>query len=86
MGPASGARQLDQSWGISTPMGSSELDSARGDAKRELIAASIVGRVGTPSDVAAAAEFLLGPNSTFITGTDLLVDGGTVAAISCRPA
>jgi NAD(P)-dependent dehydrogenase (short-subunit alcohol dehydrogenase family) len=35
---------------------------------------------GTPADIAAAA-FLLGPESTFITGTDLLLDGGAVAAL-----
>jgi hypothetical protein len=37
----------------------------------------------TPSaaqDIAAAADFLTGPHATFITGTDLLVDGGVVAA------
>ena len=32
--------------------------------------------------VAAATEFLLGPSASFVTGTDLLVDGGVVAAIS----
>jgi len=32
-------------------------------------------------DIAAATAFLLGPNASFITGTDLLVDGGVIAAI-----
>ena len=32
-------------------------------------------------DIAAAAEFLLGPAAGFITGVDLLVDGGVMAAI-----
>ena len=32
-------------------------------------------------DIAAAAEFLLGPAAGFITGVDLLVDGGVIAAI-----
>jgi NAD(P)-dependent dehydrogenase (short-subunit alcohol dehydrogenase family) len=36
--------------------------------------------MGTPEEVAAAVEFLTGPHSTFITGTDLLVDGGFLAA------
>ncbi|MBV8387061.1 MAG: short-chain dehydrogenase, partial [Acidimicrobiia bacterium] len=27
------------------------------------------------------AEFLLGPGAAFITGADLLVDGGVVAAV-----
>jgi NAD(P)-dependent dehydrogenase (short-subunit alcohol dehydrogenase family) len=31
---------------------------------------------GTPSDVARAAVFLLAPATTWITGIDLVVDGG----------
>lgn len=46
-----------------------------------MIAASAAGRVGTPDDIAAAAEFLLGPHASFITGTDVLVDGGVTAAM-----
>jgi NAD(P)-dependent dehydrogenase (short-subunit alcohol dehydrogenase family) len=46
-----------------------------------MIDASAAGRLGTPDDIAAAVAFLLGPDSTFITGTDLLVDGGVVAAL-----
>ncbi|HUB54102.1 MAG TPA: SDR family oxidoreductase, partial [Mycobacterium sp.] len=38
-------------------------------------------RLGTPEDIAAATEFLLGPSASFITGTDLLVDGGVIGAI-----
>lgn len=41
-------------------------------------------RLGTPADIAAAAAFLLGPESAFVSGTDLLVAGGVVAAL--RPA
>jgi NAD(P)-dependent dehydrogenase (short-subunit alcohol dehydrogenase family) len=40
-----------------------------------------VRRIGTAEDIAAATEWLLGPASSFITGTDLLVDGGITAAI-----
>lgn len=38
-------------------------------------------RLGTAADIAAATAFLLGPESAFITGTDVLVDGGVVAAV-----
>ena len=31
---------------------------------------------GTPTDVARAAVFLLAPGTRWITGTDLVVDGG----------
>ena len=33
-------------------------------------------RIGTPGEVAAAIEFLLHPNNSFITGQNLGVDGG----------
>jgi NAD(P)-dependent dehydrogenase (short-subunit alcohol dehydrogenase family) len=39
-----------------------------------------MGRQGTAEDIAAAVDFLTGPHATFITGADLLVDGGVVAA------
>jgi NAD(P)-dependent dehydrogenase (short-subunit alcohol dehydrogenase family) len=65
---------------ISTPMGQLELASPVGDGMRSMVAMSGTGRVGTPDDIAAATAFLLGPDATFITGTDLLVDGGVVAA------
>jgi NAD(P)-dependent dehydrogenase (short-subunit alcohol dehydrogenase family) len=66
---------------ISTSMGQQELASPVGDGMRAMIAKSATGRLGTPDDIAAAAAFLLGPNASFITGTDLLVDGGVIAAV-----
>jgi NAD(P)-dependent dehydrogenase (short-subunit alcohol dehydrogenase family) len=66
---------------IATPMGRLELDSDSGDFMRAMIAASGTGRTGTPFDIAHAVAFLLAPESSFITGTDLLVDGGMVAAV-----
>jgi NAD(P)-dependent dehydrogenase (short-subunit alcohol dehydrogenase family) len=66
---------------ISTPMGAAELEGPSGDGMRAMVAGSASGRFGTPQDIAAAIEFLTGPHSTFITGTDLLVDGGVVAAL-----
>jgi NAD(P)-dependent dehydrogenase (short-subunit alcohol dehydrogenase family) len=65
---------------ISTPMGRSELASPVGEGMRAMVTASPAQRLGTPEDIAAAAAFLLGPEASFITGTDLLVDGGVVAA------
>jgi NAD(P)-dependent dehydrogenase (short-subunit alcohol dehydrogenase family) len=66
---------------ISTPMGAAELGGPSGDGMRSMVAGSGTGRLGTPDDIAAAAEFLVGPQSSFITGTDLLVDGGVVASL-----
>lgn len=39
-------------------------------------------RVGTSDEIAHAAEFLLSEKAGFITGMDLLIDGGTIAAIN----
>jgi NAD(P)-dependent dehydrogenase (short-subunit alcohol dehydrogenase family) len=43
-----------------------------------------VKRIGTPEDIAAVTEFLLSQGASFITGTDILVDGGTVAGVTFR--
>ena len=37
-----------------------------------------LGRMGQADEVAAAVAFLLGPDARWITGTDLVVDGGTI--------
>ncbi|AJP00730.1 short-chain dehydrogenase [Streptomyces cyaneogriseus subsp. noncyanogenus] len=66
---------------ISTPMGREELASDSGQFMRAMVNASGTGRLGTPDDIAAAAAFLLGPDAAFVTGTDLLVDGGVIAAM-----
>ncbi len=36
-------------------------------------------RIGTPDEVARAAVYLVGPGAAFVTGTDLLIDGGYTA-------
>jgi NAD(P)-dependent dehydrogenase (short-subunit alcohol dehydrogenase family) len=47
------------------------------DAVREdYLAQMPLGRLGTPDDVAAAVRFLAGPESSWITGQLLGVDGG----------
>jgi len=67
---------------IATPMGAAELAGPSGDAMRSMVAMSGTGRLGTPDDIAAAVEFLVSPAASFVTGTDLLVDGGVIAALA----
>jgi NAD(P)-dependent dehydrogenase (short-subunit alcohol dehydrogenase family) len=65
---------------ISTPMGAEELKSPVGAYIRSMVELSGARRLGTPEDIVSAAAFLTGPDSAFITGNDLLVDGGAIAA------
>lgn len=67
---------------ISTAMGRAELaDPATGRMVAAMVAGCPSGRVGTVGDIAAIAEFMLSPSAGFITGTDVLADGGAVASM-----
>lgn len=77
-----GARVNSISPGIViTPLARDEFASPAGPVYRAMVDASAAGRVGTCDEIATVAAFLLGPDSTFITGTDLLIDGGVIAAL-----
>ena len=45
-----------------------------------MIEQSVARRAGTPDEVANVAALLMGPDGSFITGSDFLMDGGVTAA------
>ena len=65
---------------IVTPLAYDEFN-ANGDGYQRMIDASAAQRVGTSDEIAEVAAFLLGEHAKFITGTDLLIDGGVIASI-----
>lgn len=54
---------------IATPM----LDA---ETQARLVATSVSGRIGEPSEVADAVAFLVSDQASFITGSELVIDGG----------
>ena len=65
---------------IITPLAKDELTGPRGEGYRRMIELCPVGRAGTPDEVANVAALLMGPEGTFITGSDFLMDGGVTAS------
>ena len=66
---------------IDTPFTRAFIDAAPDPAgvTREYEAAAPLGRMGTAEEVANAALFLASDEASFITGSALIVDGGTTA-------
>jgi 3-oxoacyl-[acyl-carrier protein] reductase len=56
-----------------------ELNPAAGDWAVPQKAATSLGRYGKVEEVAALVAFIAGPESSYITGSNLTVDGGTNA-------
>ncbi len=65
---------------IFTPMAKDELTGPRGAGYRRMIELCPTGRAGTPDEVGTVGALLMGPEGSFITGSDFLLDGGVTAA------
>jgi NAD(P)-dependent dehydrogenase (short-subunit alcohol dehydrogenase family) len=74
---ARGARICSLSPGIiETPMGRQELEQQ--PMMTMMLEHTPLGRTGTPGEIAAVVAFLVSDAASYMTGTDILVDGGVV--------
>ena len=65
---------------IVTPLAIDEFNGPRGDFYKNMFAKCPAGRPGTADEVAHLAQLLMSPQGAFITGSDMLIDGGATAA------
>lgn len=73
------ARILSLSPGlIASPMGALEFENQ--PMKYDMLATTPLAREGTMLEVAATLEFLVSRDASFMTGIDILLDGGLLAA------
>jgi len=70
---------------IITPLARDELTGPRGEGYRRMLELSPAGRAGTPDEVATVAALLLGPDGAFVTGSDILMDGGVTSSYFYGP-
>ena len=83
---ARGARINSISPGIIvTPLAIDEFNGPRGASYKNMFAKCPAGRPGTADEVANAAELLMSDRGAFITGADLLIDGGATASYFYGP-
>lgn len=62
-----------------TPMGEIEGEQAAQFAK-----SGALGRLGQPIEIARVMAFMVSDDASYLTGSDILYDGGTIAALQVR--
>lgn len=60
---------------IDTPMGNFEYENQ--PLMKVMVDSTPLGRMGVPDEIAKVVRFLISKDASYITGVDLLVDGGT---------
>lgn len=70
---------------IITPLALDEINGPRGDFYKNMFANCPAGRPGMADEVANVAELLLSDRGAFITGADVLIDGGATASYFYGP-
>jgi NAD(P)-dependent dehydrogenase (short-subunit alcohol dehydrogenase family) len=48
----------------------------------DMVKVSALGRQGSPDEIASVVAFLCSDAASYVAGTDVLVDGGTIAGIN----
>ncbi|CAN7262854.1 SDR family oxidoreductase [Phenylobacterium sp. LjRoot225] len=62
----------------------SRAEQAASPQMKVMLEKTPLGRLGTPDEIASVAIFLCSPGASFISGRDILVDGGMTAAVLGR--
>ena len=70
---------------IVTPLAIDEFNGPRGGFYKNMFAKCPAGRPGTADEIGALAEFVMGPQGAFISGSDFLADGGATASYYYGP-
>lgn len=70
---------------VVTPLAMDEFNGPRGEFYKNMFALCPAGRPATADEVANVAELLMSHKGAFITGTDILIDGGATASYFYGP-
>jgi NAD(P)-dependent dehydrogenase (short-subunit alcohol dehydrogenase family) len=65
---------------INTPMGRREMEQQ--PVMRDMVSASALKRAGEAAEVASVVAFLLSEQASYVSGIDILVDGGTLQGLA----